>query len=92
MFTTGAPERRAVTSSLIARRVEGKAEALICLLVERFGPLEPALHGQICSASLASIETWFVRAIDASSLSSIFGAALSEDNESRLDPDVRRAC
>jgi hypothetical protein len=51
---------------------KGKAEALVCLLVSRFGALPPSVRKRIRGAKLASIERWFNRALDAHDLPSVF--------------------
>jgi hypothetical protein len=51
---------------------EGKAEALICLLAERFGALAPSWQKRIRAAKLVTIERWFKRAIVAPDLRSVF--------------------
>jgi hypothetical protein len=51
---------------------EGKGEALICLLAERFGTLTPTLRKRIHSAKLPTIERWFKRAITARDVTSVF--------------------
>ena len=51
---------------------EGKAEALICLLVGKFGALTPALRKRIHAAKLPTIERWFKRAITASDVTAVF--------------------
>ncbi len=53
-------------------RIEGKIDSLIRLLIKRFGPLEPDRQGLIRSSNLATVETWFDRAIDARDLTSVF--------------------
>jgi hypothetical protein len=53
-------------------RAEGRAEALVCLLVEKFGVLTPSLHERISSADPATRDRWFKRAIAAPDLSSVF--------------------
>jgi hypothetical protein len=52
--------------------MKGKAETLVCLLVERFGAITPTLRGRISKAKLAMVERWFKRAIVAPDLSSVF--------------------
>ena len=52
---------------------EGKAEALACLLVSKFGPLPPSFRERIRNAKLATIESWFNRALTARDLLSVFG-------------------
>jgi Putative transposase, YhgA-like len=54
---------------------KGKAEALVCLLISRFGPLPPSFRKRIRGAKLASIERWFNRALDAHDLSSVFNSS-----------------
>ena len=53
-------------------RVEGKAEALLCLLAERFGAVAPPWRKRIRDAKLATLDRWFKRAIVAHDLSSVF--------------------
>lgn len=48
------------------------AEAVIRLLVRRFGPLPSSLQTRIQTAELQSLESWFDRAIDAPDLSAVF--------------------
>jgi hypothetical protein len=50
----------------------GKAEALVRLLISRFGALPPSIRKRIRGAKLASIERWFNRALDAHDLPSVF--------------------
>jgi hypothetical protein len=51
---------------------KGKAEALVCLLTERFGAVAPSWQKRIRGAKLATLERWFKRAIVASDLPSVF--------------------
>jgi hypothetical protein len=53
-------------------KVEGKAEALICLLAERFGAVAPSWQKRIRGAKLVTLERWFKRAIVAPDLPSVF--------------------
>jgi hypothetical protein len=53
-------------------RAEGKAEALICLLAERFGAVAPSWQKRIQGARLGTLERWFKRAIVAPDLASVF--------------------
>jgi hypothetical protein len=53
-------------------RAEGEAIALSRLLEKRFGALPTALRQRVFAADLASIETWFERAIDGPDLESVF--------------------
>ena len=53
-------------------RAQGKAEALVCLLDERFGKVGPSLLERILGADLATLECWFKRAIVAPDLASVF--------------------
>lgn len=53
-------------------RQQGEALALEKLLVKRFGAISPALTSQVAHASLAQIEIWFDKAIDASELEDVF--------------------
>jgi hypothetical protein len=50
----------------------GKAEALVRLLISRFGALPPSFRKRIRGAKLTSIERWFNRALDAHDLPSVF--------------------
>jgi hypothetical protein len=59
-------------------KVEGKAEMLVQFLTTRFGPLGPALHARVYAADLATIESWFGRAINAADLPSVFDPPLRE--------------
>ena len=52
--------------------VKGKANALVSLLVEKFGALTPSVQDQISTADLATLDTWFKRAIVAPDLASVF--------------------
>jgi flagellar biosynthesis/type III secretory pathway protein FliH len=51
---------------------KGKAEALICLLAERFGAVAPSWQKRIRGAKLVTLERWFKRAIVAPDLPSVF--------------------
>ncbi len=51
---------------------KGKAEALICLLAERFGAVAPSRQKRIRGARLVTLERWFKRAIVAPDLPSVF--------------------
>jgi hypothetical protein len=51
---------------------KGKAEALICLLAERFGAVAPSRQKRIRGARLVTLELWFKRAIVAPDLPSVF--------------------
>lgn len=51
---------------------QGEAASLKRLLERRFGPLSEAIASRIAQASLAEIEPWFDRAIDAPDLHSVF--------------------
>ena len=53
-------------------KTKGKAEALICLLAERFGAVAPSWRKRIRGAKLATLERWFKRAIVAPDLRSVF--------------------
>jgi hypothetical protein len=53
-------------------RAEGKAEALVCLLAQRFGAVAPSWQKRIRGAKLATLERWFKRAIVAPDLPSVF--------------------
>jgi hypothetical protein len=53
-------------------KAEGEAQALLRLLEKRIGTVSETLRARIFAADLASIETWFDRAIEATELESIF--------------------
>jgi hypothetical protein len=53
-------------------KAEGKAEALVCLLAQRFGAVAPSWQKRIRGAKLATLERWFKRAIVAPDLPSVF--------------------
>lgn len=53
-------------------RAEGEAIALVRLLEKRFGVLPAAVRQRVFTADLASIETWFERAIEGPDLESVF--------------------
>lgn len=52
---------------------QGEALALQKLLTKRFGAIPAEIAAQIGAASFAQIEVWFDLAIDATSLSAVFG-------------------
>ena len=52
--------------------VKGKADALLCLLSDRFGDVTPSLDKRIRGAKLPTLERWFKRAIVAPDLDSVF--------------------
>jgi len=54
-------------------KAEGKSEALLCLLVERFGAVPPPWRERIRSAKLATLDRWLKRVIVARDLPSVFG-------------------
>jgi hypothetical protein len=54
---------------------EGKANALILLAEQRFGPLPQTLRDRVEHADAAAIETWLGRLLAATSLESLFGSA-----------------
>ena len=54
--------------------VKRQAEALICLLAERFGAVAPSRQKRIRGATLETLDRWFKRAIVASDLRSVFNA------------------
>ena len=51
---------------------KGKAEALVCLLAERFGAVRPSVRKRIHAANLSTLDRWFKRAIAAPDLPSVF--------------------
>jgi putative YhgA-like transposase len=55
-------------------KAAGKAEALITLLVARFGEVAPSWQERIHGAELVTLEHWFERAIVAPDLPSVFNS------------------
>jgi hypothetical protein len=55
-------------------RAKGKAEALVCLLMERFGELDVARQRQIFSAELTALDRWLKLAVVSPDLDSVFNA------------------
>ena len=53
-------------------KAEGEAQALVRLLEKRIGAVSEPLRARIFAADLASIETWFDRAIEATEFEFIF--------------------
>jgi predicted transposase YdaD len=66
---------KGVAEGLQQGRVEGEASALARLLERRFGGVPSHLRERIFSADLASLRTWFERAIDARDPQSVFGSS-----------------
>jgi len=54
-------------------RQAGQAEGLLRLLARRFGVLPAGLETKVRAASVAQIEQWFDRAVDATGLAEVFG-------------------
>ena len=54
-------------------KAQGKAEALIRLLARRFGPLPDWVAQRAEGASVEQLDTWFDRALDAATLTEVFG-------------------
>jgi Putative transposase, YhgA-like len=61
-----------VAKGIAVGKAQGKAEALVCLLAERFGAVAPSWQKRIRGAKLTTLERWFKRAIVASDLPSVF--------------------
>jgi len=66
---------QARSEAMAAGKAEGKAEALIDLLAERFGTVAPTWRKLIQEASLTNLDLWFKRAIVAPDLPSVFKPA-----------------
>ena len=64
--------RKGVQQGMQKGMQQGEATALQRLLAKRFGPLSNEAKARIESASVAQIECWFDRAIDASTLDAVF--------------------
>jgi hypothetical protein len=60
-----------------AGMVEGKAEALILFLAEKFGAVAPYRQKRIRGARLATLDRWLKRAVVARNLPSVFSARRS---------------
>jgi hypothetical protein len=54
-------------------KAEGKAESLSRLLTRRFGPLPAWATVRLGEATVEQLDTWFDRALDAGSLTDVFG-------------------
>jgi len=57
--------------------VQGKAEALILFLAEKFGAVAPYRQKRIRGARLATLDRWLKRAVVARNLPSVFSARRS---------------
>jgi len=53
-------------------RLEGKIEGLERLLIKRFGPLDEATHKRLEIATLAQLDRWTDRILDASTVDAVF--------------------
>ncbi len=56
-------------------KAKGKAEALMRLLDRRFGPVPDTLRSQVAVADLVTLDRWFDRALDASTVDAVFSDA-----------------
>jgi hypothetical protein len=65
-------EAIAVVKGKAEGKTEGKAEALESLLISRFGRVPASIRERIHEAALASLDSWFDRALNASDLPSVF--------------------
>jgi uncharacterized protein YjbJ (UPF0337 family) len=54
-------------------KAEGKAESLSRLLTRRFGPLPDWAKVRLGEATIEQLDDWFDRALDAGSLTDVFG-------------------
>jgi hypothetical protein len=61
-----------IAEGLAEGLAKGKAEALLCLLSERFGAVTPSWRKRIREAEQTTIERWFKRAIVAPDVTSVF--------------------
>ena len=61
-----------LAEGLAQGEAKGKAEALICLLTERFGAVAPSRQKRIRGAKLETLDRWFKSAILAPDLPSVF--------------------
>lgn len=57
----------------IEGRASGRIELLLRQLTRRFGNLPPAVHGHLEQASLAELDTYAERILDAATLEDVFG-------------------
>ena len=53
-------------------RTEGRAEMLSNLLTKRFGPLPGDVSARLTAASIADLDRWAVRVLDALSIADVF--------------------
>ena len=55
-------------------RAEGRAETLLQLLAARFGAVTTTTTNRVRSASLADLERWTLRVLDARTIADVFAA------------------
>jgi hypothetical protein len=63
-----------IAEGLAKGMAKGKAETLLRLLRRRFGNLPPALEHRVQSASIAELDRWADRILDAATLESVFAS------------------
>ena len=62
-----------MAQGIVQGNEEGKAESLIRLLGQRFGPLSPEVEARIKQASPDELDGWLDQVLDAPSLEAMFG-------------------
>lgn len=67
-------------------KVQGKREALLLLLRQRFGRLPGLVVARVDSAGAAELDVWFSRVLTASSLEDVFGAKLAVPPDKARQP------
>ena len=65
-------EARGEARGRLQGEAAGRVHALLRLLEKRFGTVPGRVRERVSTADLASVETWFDRAVDARDLSSVF--------------------
>ncbi|HEU4417551.1 MAG TPA: Rpn family recombination-promoting nuclease/putative transposase [Planctomycetota bacterium] len=74
MSTAEKLQREGRAEGRIEGRVEGRAELLVRLLTKRFGPLSTEAVARINSATIAELDRWGERLLDANTLTEVFTA------------------
>lgn len=68
-------EQKGLEKGLQEGRQQGEANALLRLLVHRFGPLGDAMTQRVRQASEAELEQWLLNFVSARTLDEVFGAS-----------------
>jgi hypothetical protein len=72
-------------------KAEGKREALLVLLRQRFGRLPAAVGARIGKAGAAEVDAWFRRGITASSLDEVLAADAGVSSSKTMRPTRARS-